>query len=89
MRSTDRCCWGLRIAREIVWQDGSCENTYASPPQFPMYSAILLFQIRNSINAGNQLNVAMVHHSGSIQSFKQQKGWSPMRSFRVRLLISL
>ncbi|XP_068578529.1 anoctamin-3 isoform X4 [Cebidichthys violaceus] len=39
-----------------------------------MRSAILLFVIRNSINAGDQLNVAMVHHSGSIQSFKQQKG---------------
>ncbi|XP_029993014.1 anoctamin-3 isoform X1 [Sphaeramia orbicularis] len=39
-----------------------------------MYSAIWLFEIRNLINAGNQVNVAMVHHSGSIQSFKQQKG---------------
>ncbi|XP_031715512.1 anoctamin-3 isoform X3 [Anarrhichthys ocellatus] len=74
MRSLDRCCWGLRIGREIVWQDGSCENSDASPPQFPMRSAIFLFVIRNSINAGDQLNVAMVHHSGSIQSFKQQKG---------------
>lgn len=66
------------------WQDGSWENTYAAPPLFSMYSAILLFEIRNLINAGNQLNVAMVHHSGSIQSFKQQKGWSLMWLFRVQ-----
>lgn len=39
-----------------------------------MYSAILLFKTRNLICTGNQLNAAMVHHSGSIQSFKQQKG---------------
>ncbi|XP_062318538.1 anoctamin-3 isoform X1 [Osmerus eperlanus] len=39
-----------------------------------MYSAILLFKIRNIIFCGNQSNGAMVHHSGSIQSFKQQKG---------------
>ncbi|XP_069019424.1 anoctamin-3 isoform X2 [Embiotoca jacksoni] len=39
-----------------------------------MYSATLFVEIRNLINAGKQLNVAMVHHSGSIQSFKQQKG---------------
>lgn len=32
LRSLDRCCWGLRIGREMVWQDGSCENTYATPP---------------------------------------------------------
>lgn len=60
------------------------EHVYAAPPQFPMYSAVLLFEIRNLFNAGNQLNVAMVHHSGSIQSFKQQKGWSLMGLFRFQ-----
>ncbi|XP_034060568.1 anoctamin-3 isoform X3 [Gymnodraco acuticeps] len=39
-----------------------------------MYPAVLLFVIRDSINAGKPLIAAMVHHSGSIQSFKQQKG---------------
>ncbi|KAM7003001.1 anoctamin-3 isoform 2-T2 [Tautogolabrus adspersus] len=39
-----------------------------------MYCALLLSQTRNSINAVIRLNAAMVHHSGSIQSFKQQKG---------------
>ncbi|KAJ4937647.1 hypothetical protein JOQ06_002279, partial [Pogonophryne albipinna] len=34
----------------------------------------LLFVIRDSINVGKPLIAAMVHHSGSIQSFKQQKG---------------
>ncbi|KAK5902101.1 hypothetical protein CesoFtcFv8_007392 [Champsocephalus esox] len=36
--------------------------------------SVLLFVIRDSINAGKPLIAAMVHHSGSIQSFKQQKG---------------
>lgn len=84
MRSLDRCCWGLRIASETVWQDGSWESTFAAPTQLPMYSVIWLFEIRSLINAGN-LTVAMVHHSGSIQSFKQQKGWSPMWLFRLPL----
>ncbi|XP_034540971.1 anoctamin-3 isoform X2 [Notolabrus celidotus] len=39
-----------------------------------MYSALLLSLTRDSINAVITLNAAMVHHSGSIQSFKQQKG---------------
>ncbi|CAG5957893.1 anoctamin-3 isoform 5-T5 [Menidia menidia] len=40
-----------------------------------MYSAILLLEAQNLIShAGAQLNATMVHHSGSIQSFKQQKG---------------
>ncbi|KAM4572661.1 anoctamin-3 isoform 2-T2 [Odontesthes bonariensis] len=40
-----------------------------------MYSAILLFETQHLIHyVGHQLNAAMVHHSGSIQSFKQQKG---------------
>lgn len=65
------CASAVRSPR----QHGSRENTYASSPLFLMYSAVLLFVIRNLISAGNQLNVAMVHHSGSIQSFKQQKGW--------------
>nr|XP_020480966.1 anoctamin-3-like isoform X2 [Monopterus albus] len=38
-----------------------------------MYTAILLFKIDPLFRAGNQVNIAMVHHSGSIQSFKQQK----------------
>ncbi|KAL0968807.1 hypothetical protein UPYG_G00272140 [Umbra pygmaea] len=41
-----------------------------------MYSATLLFEIRNIIYGGSDKHPAgiMVHHSGSIQSFKQQKG---------------
>uniref|UniRef100_A0A3P9AGT7 Anoctamin n=1 Tax=Esox lucius TaxID=8010 RepID=A0A3P9AGT7_ESOLU len=41
-----------------------------------MYSATLIFEIRNIIYGGNNQHPIgiMVHHSGSIQSFKQQKG---------------
>lgn len=57
--------WSARVDRCWVAQR---RDTYAIAPYFPMYPAFI-FCTRGSLSG-----TTMVHHSGSIQSFKQQKG---------------
>lgn len=58
--------WRARVDRCWVAQR---RDTYAIAPYFPMYPAFSIFCTRGSLSGSS-----MVHHSGSIQSFKQQKG---------------
>ena len=72
-RGLDRClvCASLSRSRGNVRE---LQGHLRIPTSSPMIAAALALRLLNFCIGRNHLNVTMVHHSGSIQSFKQQKG---------------
>lgn len=68
--------WNARRPWHVVAERRLREQQHCSDTLSRVCVAFVFVQTRDLGAAGNRATVAMVHHSGSIQSFKQQKGWS-------------